>query len=127
MRAKLDLVPDCDVHGEPMYLDECSPSALGLEGVRDVIVWRCAHDGCGRYFLGTVGYRDCPGFVGKGVPTPRCRRESAFLVAQRALSLYVCPVGGCKTVQGWEASKQPLIGTSIASQGGELAGHLING
>jgi hypothetical protein len=36
VRAKPDLVPDCDVHGEPMYRDQCPASLLGLEGSRDV-------------------------------------------------------------------------------------------
>lgn len=109
-----------------MCLVECSPSVLGLAGDRDVIVWRCARDGCGRYFFGTVGYRNCPGFASKGVPTPRCRREGALLVVQRALSRYVCPVDGCKTAQAWQPSKEPLIGTPVAVQEGELAGFLNN-
>lgn len=118
MRAKVDLVPDCDVHGEPMYRDECPASVLGLPGSRDVIVWRCAQQGCGRYFEGSVGYRHCPPVA--GTPTPRCLRDGAFLVVQRAVGLYLCPVAGCTNGQAWDGSgsletegrrPEPVFGT----------------
>ena len=60
MRSKPDLVPDCDVHGEPMYLDEYRAFAMGLKGNRDVIVCRCTREGCGRYLHGTVVYGSFP-------------------------------------------------------------------
>src|SRR5512140_666456 len=110
MRAKLDLVPDCDVHGEPMYRDESPASALGLKGNRDVIVWRCARKECERYFHGTVGYRYCRGSSAPVTPTPHCEREAAFLVVQRALGSYICPVAGCSTTQEWQGSVVPLTG-----------------
>lgn len=102
MRAKPELVPDCDVHGERMFRAECSPAALGLPGRRDVIVWRCAHEGCGRYFEGSVGYRDH--LVASLAPTPRCVREGAFLVVQRTMCRYICPVAGCPHAQAWNGS-----------------------
>ena len=114
MRARPDLVPDCDVHGEPMYRDESPATALGLRGNRDVIVWRCAHEGCGRYFHGTVGYRYCPPSSVPASPTPHCERESAFLVVQRTLRSYICPVDGCSTAQAWQASAAPLTGARSA-------------
>jgi hypothetical protein len=103
MKAKPDLVPDCDVHGEPMYRDECAASVLGLEGSRDVIVWRCCHQGCGRYFHGTAGYRNCPPAADNGILTPRCAREGAFLIVQRTLGSYICPVAGCTKTEPWQA------------------------
>ena len=110
MKAKPDLVPDCDVHGVSMSLDECPASALGLEGRRDIIVWRCVHPGCGRFFYGTVGYRYTPGFAGPETPTPRCKREGAFLVAQQAQGASICPVAGCRTVQPWHGrDTQPIV------------------
>lgn len=114
MRSKPDLVPDCDVHGEPMYRDESPASALGLKGNRDVIVWRCAREGCGRYFHGTVGYRYCPRPSAPVTPTPHCEHEAAFLVAQRALGSYICPVAGCSTAQTWQASVVPFTGARSA-------------
>jgi hypothetical protein len=102
VRAKPELVPDCDIHGEPMSRGECPASELGLRGSRDMIVWRCGHAGCKRYFEGAVGYRDCSADGGEVAP-PRCPREGAFLVLQRAMGSYVCPVDGCKTVQSWRA------------------------
>lgn len=108
MRAKPDLIPDCDVDGEPMYKDECPASAIGLKERRDVYVWRCAREGCGRYFYGTLGYRysDKPGEI----PTEQCPREGAFLVTQRALGSSICPVDGCKTAHVWHgAEPQPAI------------------
>ena len=102
VRAKPDLVPDCDVHGQPMYRDECPAGALGLPGTRDVIVWRCAHPGCARYFEGAVGYRRCA--HPDGSPTPRCARDRAFLVVQRAQRQYICPVAGCPNRQQWKGS-----------------------
>jgi hypothetical protein len=114
MRAKPDLVPDCDVHGEPMYRDESPASALGLKGNRDVIAWHCVHEGCGRYFHGTVGYRYCPRSTAPVTPTPHCEHESAFLVVQRALGSYICPVAGCSTAQVWNAFVGPLTGARSA-------------
>jgi len=103
MRAKPDLIPDCDVHGEPMFRDELPASELGLEGHRDVVFWRCLNKGCGRYFHGTVGYRDFPAAVSKRNPTVHCEREGAFLIVQRDLGSYICPVAGCTRVQEWRA------------------------
>jgi ClpX C4-type zinc finger len=114
MRSKPDLVPDCDVHGEPMYRDESPACALGLKGNRDVIVWRCACEGCGRYFHGTVGYRDRPRSSAPVTPTPHCEHEAAFLVVQRGLGSYICPVAGCSTAQVWQASFTPLTGARSA-------------
>ena len=114
VRAKSGLVPDCDVHGEPMYLDERPASALGLEGDRDLIFWRCAREGCGRFFYGTVGYRYCPAVAGTGPSTPRCTREGAFLVAQQILGRYICPVAGCKTLQAWQADSKPATDATEA-------------
>ena len=102
MRAKADLVPDCDVHGETMSREECSAVSLGLPGSRDVIVWRCRHDGCGRYFEGGVGYRNIS--AAEVTPGPRCARDRAFLVVQRALSRSICPVAGCTNEQPWDGS-----------------------
>lgn len=104
MRAKPDLVPDCDVHGEPMYRDELPASELGLEGSRDVIVWRCGCHGCRRYFEGGVGYRDTNSGRGRVESTPRCANDRAFLVVQRTLNEYICPVAGCATVHAWEGA-----------------------
>jgi hypothetical protein len=80
-----------------MYRDECRAADLGLVDSRDVIVWRCAHAGCGRYFLGTLGYQSYPPVAVAAEPTRRCARDGAFLVAQRSLRSYVCPVAGCAT------------------------------
>jgi len=114
MRAKPDLVPDCDVHGEPMYRDESPASALGLKGNRDVIVWRCARKECERYFHGTVGYRYCPRSSAPVTPTPHCEHEKAFLVVQRALGSYICPVDDCGTAQVWQSSLVPSTGARSA-------------
>ena len=122
MKAKPDLVPDCDVHGAPMFLDECSPSTLGLEGSHDLIVWRCAHPGCGRYFYGTLGYRYSPPFTRTAAGTPRCKREGAFLVVQEARGLSICPVAGCNTAQPWQASIEPLFVATSGSLSGQAAG-----
>jgi len=103
VRAKPDLIPDCDVHGAPMYRDECRACALGLDDSRDVVVWRCAKKGCSRYFLGTVGYRSCVAAEDCAAPTRRCTREGAFLVVQRALGASICPVEGCTTLHTWHA------------------------
>jgi hypothetical protein len=103
MRAKPDLMPDCDIHGEPMYRDECPAQLLGLEGSRDLIIWRCSRTGCGRYFYGTVGYRSIGPATDPKPPTPQCDQERAFLVVQRDLGCYICPVTGCSTVQIWQA------------------------
>src|SRR5947209_15651402 len=102
MRAKPGLVPDCDVHGEPMFRDECDARSLGLPGDRDIIMWRCARPGCGRVFEGAIGYVDCPPHACS--PTPQCAREGAFLVAQWAIGRYLCPVAGCTTEQAWNRS-----------------------
>ncbi len=99
MRAKADLVPDCDVHGEPMYRADCPASVLGLKGSRDVTIWRCAHGGCSRFFEGAIGYRHMA--AERGALTPRCTREGAFLVAQGKLGKYVCPVAGCRSEEAW--------------------------
>jgi len=101
VRAKPDLVPDCDVHGEPMYRDECAASAVGLKGDREEVVWRCPHEECGRYFHGTVGYRSHVAIASRAIPTPRCEREGAFLVVQHTLGSYICPVAGCPMSAGW--------------------------
>lgn len=103
MKAKPDLIPDCDVHGTPMYRDQCRGWELGLKDGRDVVVWRCAESGCHRYFLGTLGYRSCDPIGDQGEPTPRCAREGAFLVVQRAWNVSICPVDGCATKQPWVA------------------------
>lgn len=103
MRAKSDLVPDCDVHGEPMYRDECRASALGLDGSRDLHVWRCAREGCSRYFYGTVGYRYPNQTAGTAAGTPRCPREGGYLVVQRTLGSYICPVARCPNRKPWTA------------------------
>ena len=107
MRAKPDLVPDCDVHGEPIYRDECAASALGLKGDREEVVWRCPYEECGRYFHGTVGYRSHVTIASRAIPTPRCEREGAFLVVQHTLGSYICPVAGCPMSAGWCVSKRP--------------------
>jgi hypothetical protein len=109
MRAKPDLVPDCDIHGEPMYRDECPARAFGLEEPRDLIVWRCAREGCGRYFQGILGYCYRASAAEACPPTPRCHREGAFLVVQRALGSYICPVAGCTIVRDWQVPDSPLI------------------
>jgi len=99
-----------------MRLDQRPASALGLPGSRDEIIWRCAREGCGRFFQGTVGYRFFPVSAHRPIhtPTPRCEREGAFLVAQRTLGSYICPVAGCITVQAWkDVSDGP--GTAKAS------------
>ena len=104
MRAKSGLVPDCDVHGEPMYLAECPGSVFGLAN-RDIHVWRCAREDCDRYFYGTVGYRYTMEANGTA-QAPRCASEGAFLVAQQSLGLYVCPVDGCNTIRPWMPREQ---------------------
>ncbi len=112
MRAKSDLIPDCDIHGEPMHRDECPASVLGLEGRRDLHVWRCGHPGCGRYFYGTVGYCDNTQKGHANGRSSRCSREGAFLVAQRALGRYICPVAGCNETEPWHAA-QPALAASF--------------
>ena len=95
-----------------MDREECPASILGLHGQRDILVWRCGHPGCGRYFYGTVGYRyNVQTAYSKG-RTPQCTREGAFLVAQRALGLYVCPVAGCSGTEQWQESKLRLAAVS---------------
>ena len=107
MRAKSGLVPDCDVHGEPMYLAECPGSVFGIAN-RDIHVWRCAREDCDRYFYGTVGYRYTMEANGTA-QAPRCASEGAFLVAQQSLGLYVCPVDGCNTIRPWMPREQTSI------------------
>jgi hypothetical protein len=99
MRAKPDLVPDCDVHGAPMCRVECSGAAFGL-GPRDMCIWRCTERDCDRYFYGSIGYRSSEG---RCDPTsaPHCRLEGAYLVVQQRLGVYICPVAGCTTVEHW--------------------------
>ena len=104
MRAKPELIPDCDIHGEAMHRDERPARELGLAGSRDVIVWCCAVAGCRRYFEGSVGYRDVPLPGSERHPTPQCRQEGAFLVVQRNLGSYICPVAGCATTHSWNTS-----------------------
>ncbi|PWT97832.1 MAG: hypothetical protein C5B51_30455, partial [Terriglobia bacterium] len=99
MRAKPDLVPECDLHGERMNRAEYPAATLGLEGRRDVHVWRCTHEGCHRFFYGTLGYRTR--LAENGCTTPQCPREGAFLVVQGDLGSYICPVDGCRTVRPW--------------------------
>lgn len=115
MRAKPDLIPDCDVHGAPMYRDQCRGWELGLRDNRDVVVWRCAHQGCGRFFLGTLGYRSCCPGEDQTLPTPRCAREGAFLVVQRAWNLAICPVDGCPTRQPWHAPDLEMAEEPLAA------------
>ena len=114
MRAKPDLVPDCDIHGEPMFRHEVPASALGLEERRDIIVWRCEHGGCRRYFYGTVGYRECPELAAPKTSTPRCSDEGAYMVAQRPLGSYICPVAGCPSIEPWQMPVVPLATTSTS-------------
>lgn len=120
MRAKSDLVPDCDVHGEPMYPDECRASALGLEGNRDLYIWRCGRAGCGRFFYGTVGYRYRSQTAGTADRTPRCPREGAYLVVQRAFGSYICPVAGCISKELWTAT---LSGKAISKEASSNVQH----
>src|SRR5438046_1208279 len=131
MRSKPELVPDCDVHGEPMYRDESPAFALGLKGNRDVVVWRCGRERCGRYFHGTVGYRYCPRPSAPATPTPHCEHESAFLVVQRALGSYICPVDGCGTAEVWQSSVPPSTAARSARIEPNLStkssGHLQSG
>ena len=110
-----------------MYRDERPAHVLGLEGSRDLLIWRCPRDGCGRYFYGTVGYGYCSDHIRTGAPSPRCTREDAFLVVQRALSLYICPVAGYKRVQVWQDPQRAIDKQEIASQGAELLRELITG
>ena len=115
MRAKPDLVPDCDVHGRAMRREEWPAAALGMNGNRDVLAWCCTLDGCGRFFHGAVGYQYRPPRAQEGLPTPRCDREGAFLVAQRDLESYICPVDGCYGAQLWEPADTPAkTGTPMA-------------
>jgi hypothetical protein len=116
MRAKPDLIPDCDVHGTPMYRDQCRGWELGLTDGRDVVVWRCSHHDCGRYFLGTLGYCSCIPADDQAPPTPRCAREGAFLVVQRAWNLSICPVDGCPTKQPWHAPDHEMAEEFLAAR-----------
>jgi hypothetical protein len=114
MRAKPDLTPDCDVHGEPMYKTECPASVLGMDKRTDITFWSCSHRGCSRYFHGTLGYRylDLP--KGAGSQTPRCSNEGAYMVVQRALGSYICPVAGCKKERAWQAPEEIAVGVHAA-------------
>lgn len=114
MRAKPDLTPDCDVHGEPMYKTECPASVLGMAKRTDITIWSCSRRGCQRYFHGTQGYRylDLP--KGEDAPTPRCANEGAYLVVQRALRSYICPVDGCTKKSAWQAPKGIAADTDAA-------------
>lgn len=115
MTAKPDLVPHCDLHREPMYRDECRPSELGLDGNRDVIVWRCAHAGCGRFFLGTLGYQSFPPMAMAAEPVRRCPLDGAFLVAQGAMGSFICPVAGCATQRTLPAAKPFSVAERVAA------------
>jgi hypothetical protein len=107
VRAKSDLAPNCDVQGEPMYRHVCRASELGLDGSRDLHVWRCARKGCGRYFYGTVGYRYLNQTAGTAAGTPRCSPEGAYLVVQRTLGSYICPVARCPNRKPWIVTSSP--------------------
>jgi hypothetical protein len=103
MRAKPDLAPDCDVHGEAMVRDERPALTLGLEGYRDELFWRCARDGCHRYFHGSLGYRDLSQVESNADnSTMRCERDGAFLVVQKVIGSYICPVAGCQSFHDWQ-------------------------
>ena len=110
MRAKSDLIPDCDVHGEPMFRQECAAASLGLEGGRDLYVWCCPRPDCERYFRGTVGYANKAQPPRMMERTPQCPEEGAFLVVQQGASEYICPVAGCKQHQPWHASELCFAG-----------------
>jgi hypothetical protein len=111
MRAKPDLVPDCDVHGAPMCRVECSGAALGL-GPRDIYIWRCPEQGCNRYFYGSSGYGHV-GCLHDPNLAPQCMREGAYLVVQRRLGLYICPVVGCTTAEPWISHASRAIGARL--------------
>ena len=121
MQAKPNLVPDCDIHGEPMYREECRASALGLDGSRDLHIWRCGREGCGRFFYGTVGYRYRNQTAGGATRTPRCPREGAYLVVKRAFGSYICPVAGCITTELWTTT---LSGIAKSKDGSSDVEHL---
>ena len=108
MRAKSDLIPDCDVHGEPMVRDERPASALGLEGHREELFWRCAREGCGRYFHGSLGYRRLLPVDSNVCESLHCGRDGAFLVVQKSFGSYVCPVAGCQNTQNWRMPEHDL-------------------
>ena len=114
MKAKPDLTPDCDVHGEPMYKTECWAPALGMEKQTDVTIWSCSHRGCQRYFHGKVGYRNLDGPKNAGSPTPQCSHEGAYLVVQRALGVHICPVAGCAEKRPWQVPEALAASTSAA-------------
>jgi len=107
-----------------MYLDECPAWVLGLDGRRDLHVWCCAHQGCGRYFYGTVGYRYKPPTVNTDGRTVQCSREGAYLVAQRALGRYICPVSGCHESEPWPASDHRLAAFNKRTEARSLPSHL---
>ena len=127
MRAKAELIPDCDIHGEAMYRNERPARELGLAGSRDVVVWCCALPGCRRYFEGSVGYRDAlPGSC-ETRATPRCHHEGAFLVVQRRLGSYICPVAGCTTVSLWNTGISPDLPLAAGGSAGkaESVGRIV--
>jgi len=115
MRAKPDLTPDCDVHGEPMCKIDYPSSALGMVKRTDITIWLCSHHGCQRYFYGTVGYRYLNLPKRAGAPTPQCSNEGAYLVVQRALGSYICPVAGCTKKSHWQAPKEQASRETVAS------------
>jgi hypothetical protein len=119
VRAKTDLVPDCDLHGLPMYREQCRASALGFTDQRDIHIWRCVREGCGRYFYGTVGYRHLSQCASTPIETPRCVGDGAYLVAQRNLGLYICPIDGCTNAQPWTTPSVRESGPSGPDRGEE--------
>jgi hypothetical protein len=108
MKAKPDLVPDCDIHGEPMRREECPPHAVGIDEHRDLVLWVCTRVGCGRFFHGTVGYRYRNPIAETRPPTPRCQGEGAFLVVQGKRGVYICPVAGCPNIREWHSPSSPF-------------------
>ena len=119
VRAKADLVPDCDLHGLPMYREQCPASALGFTDQRDRHIWRCGHEGCDRYFYGTVGYRHLNLCASTPIETPRCVGDGAYLVTQRNLGLYICPIDGCPNAQPWNTPSVRESGPSGPDRGEE--------
>jgi hypothetical protein len=97
-----------------MYKTECPASVLGMDKRTDITIWSCSHRGCQRYFHGTLGYRyiDLPN--GAGSPTPRCSHEGAYLVVQRALGSYICPVAGCTKERAWQAAEENAVEVDAA-------------
>jgi len=100
-----------------MVLEEVHPLAFGLEGRREVLVWRCSHKGCERYFYGTVGYQDRNPAAAAVTLSPRCPKDGAFLVVQQATRRFICPVAGCDKAETWNVSDSP------GEEHGEYAEH----